>query len=180
MAWHYSIDGQEYGPFEAGEFRRLAENGAFGPEDSVWQTGAPSWVPARVVKGLFPRGETADAMPIVAAESQQHSRKGKAMARRGGGSGSSGGRRRREFPALNITAGFFMVLGALAGLGMLVALGGFLSQANMPGPAKGLAGILGLVLAAAVVITYLAVAEMIKLALYVARLLEEIRDSLRD
>lgn len=65
--------------------------------------------------------------------------------------------------------------GGLAGFGMLVGLAGFLSQ-----PAKGLVGILGLVLTAAVVITYLAEAEMIKLAIYVARLLEEIRDSLRD
>ena len=177
MAWHYSIDGEEFGPFEATEFRRLAESGAFGPDDLVWQDGAPQWVQARVVKGLLPREGAGDSMPIVTSPSSQRATKGKPMSRSRGGSSS---KRRREFPALSVTAGFFTVLGALAGLGMLVALGGFLSQANMPGPAKGLAGILGLVLTAAVVITYLAVAEMIKLALYVARLLEEIRDSLWD
>jgi hypothetical protein len=178
MAWHYSVDGQEHGPFEAAAFRRLAEAGAFGPDDLVWQTGAPRWVTARAVTGLFPREATGEQMPAVATESQQHASKGKTMARRSRGTGSGGGRR-RDFPALNITAGFFMVLGILAGLGMLVGVAGFLSQAQMPGPAKGLAAILGLVVTAAVVITYLAVSEMIRLALYVARLLEEIRDSLR-
>lgn len=41
MAWHYSIEGEEYGPFEAAEFRRLADSGAFGSDDLVRQDGAP-------------------------------------------------------------------------------------------------------------------------------------------
>jgi len=180
MAWHYSVDGQEHGPFEAAEFRRLAESGAFGPDDMVWQTGAPQWVPASAVKGLFPREAVDETLPVVATASPRTTNKGRTMAHsRGGSGGSSNSRRRREFPALTITAGFFMFIGVVAGIGLFIALAGFISQANLTLPAKVLAGILGVIPIAAVVVTYLAVAEMIRLALYVARLLEEIRDSLR-
>jgi hypothetical protein len=182
MPWHYSIDGEEHGPFEAAEFRRLAVSGAFTPDDLVWQTGAPQWVAARAVTGLFPHDAVNEALPAVTTAATRNSSKGKTMARSRTGTARSSptSRRRREFPALNITAGFFMLLGALAGVGMLLGLAGVLSQAQLPIEAKALVGILGLLLTCAVVVTYFAVAEMIRPALYVARLLEEIRDGLRD
>jgi hypothetical protein len=180
MPWHYSVDGQEHGPFEAGEFRRLAASGAFGPDDMVWQTGAPSWVPAKAVNGLFPREVASDSMPVVSEASGRTRKKEGAMARsRGGSSGSASSRRRKEFPALSITAAVYTILGVLAGIGLMLAIAAFIAQDRGPVAGKALVGIGGLLVTGAVVVTYLAVAEMIRLALYVVRLLEEIRDSLR-
>lgn len=61
--FHYTHDGVQYGPVEARELKAAAERGGLIPTDLVWQEGAPDWVAASTVKGLFP--PAAYAAPVV-------------------------------------------------------------------------------------------------------------------
>lgn len=53
-SYFYSRDGQQYGPMTADQLKQCAASGQLRVEDLVWKEGAPSWVPASSVKGLFP------------------------------------------------------------------------------------------------------------------------------
>ena len=95
---------------------------------------------------------------------------------------SSGGlrpgtRHRRAFPALRFVAGVLVVLSALYVVGGTLAGVGTIGAAGPGGmPTSVLMGI-GIVLLALLAAAFiLAGAEMIRLALYIAELLEDIRD----
>lgn len=51
--WYYRKNGQQLGPLEAAELKRLADSGAVLPDDLVWRQGAKQWAKASSVKGLF-------------------------------------------------------------------------------------------------------------------------------
>jgi hypothetical protein len=51
--WHYSVDGERFGPVIPDELRRLAAKGDLGPTDLVWKQGMTDWIPASRIKGLF-------------------------------------------------------------------------------------------------------------------------------
>jgi len=51
--WHYTKDGQQHGPVNSGEMRRLAAAGELLPTDLVWKEGMAQWAPASQLKGLF-------------------------------------------------------------------------------------------------------------------------------
>jgi len=52
--WHYARNGNQYGPFTAEEFRKLAANRVLRPDDLVWREGMREWKPAHLINGLFP------------------------------------------------------------------------------------------------------------------------------
>ena len=51
--WYYSRAGEQYGPLRESTMRELARSGRLYPDDLVWKTGAPAWVRAGAVQGLF-------------------------------------------------------------------------------------------------------------------------------
>src|ERR1700750_3036244 len=51
--WYYSINGNESGPVDANEIRRLATTGKLTLQDRVRREGMTEWYPAAQVKGLF-------------------------------------------------------------------------------------------------------------------------------
>jgi hypothetical protein len=52
-AWYYVRDGKQTGPISFEELKAAAASGQFAPDDLVWQEGAPDWVGAETVPGLF-------------------------------------------------------------------------------------------------------------------------------
>jgi hypothetical protein len=52
--WYVLRSGQETGPFDSAELKRLAESGQLSPIDMIWRKGLEAAVPASKVKGLFP------------------------------------------------------------------------------------------------------------------------------
>ncbi len=54
MQWHYTKQGQQFGPVDDAELLRLAQLGQITPEDLVWNpTIGEKWVSASSVKNLF-------------------------------------------------------------------------------------------------------------------------------
>ena len=51
--YYYAIDGQQFGPVSSRDLRRLAAAGQLQPTDLVWKEGAPKWILASRVKGLY-------------------------------------------------------------------------------------------------------------------------------
>lgn len=52
--WHYSRQGEKFGPVGASKLKQLSRDGDLHPDDLVWRAGLPDWMPARKIKGLFP------------------------------------------------------------------------------------------------------------------------------
>jgi hypothetical protein len=52
--WYYSQNGQKRGPVSGADLKQLAASGKLQPTDLIWKQGMEKWVPARLVKGLFP------------------------------------------------------------------------------------------------------------------------------
>ena len=57
--YHYSRDGQSFGPVPVEQLRELAAKGQLSATDLVWKEGMAEWVPAGRFKGLIP------AAPVV-------------------------------------------------------------------------------------------------------------------
>jgi uncharacterized membrane protein len=54
MQWHYTKRGQQFGPVDDAELRRLAQQGEITPSDFVWNpTLGDKWSPASTVETLF-------------------------------------------------------------------------------------------------------------------------------
>lgn len=53
--WYYLIGDQQFGPVSGSHLRELAAAGQLKPTDLVWRPGLPGWVPARKVRGIFPK-----------------------------------------------------------------------------------------------------------------------------
>ncbi|MSR45315.1 MAG: DUF4339 domain-containing protein [Phycisphaerales bacterium] len=51
--WHYSKNGQTFGPVDGVALKQLASSGQLLPTDLVWKEGMPEWSSAEKVKGLF-------------------------------------------------------------------------------------------------------------------------------
>jgi hypothetical protein len=51
--YHYSRDGQSFGPVSVEQLRQLAATGQLGATDLVWKEGMAEWVPACRFKGLI-------------------------------------------------------------------------------------------------------------------------------
>lgn len=202
--WFYAKDGNRVGPIEASGLRQLADSGVIGPDDLVWKQGARQWVRAATVKGLFgqqatgdgfgmgasagsaaaiPRDDGATNIPATqspAWASSQPSDDRQVVIQRG----ARHFRKRRSFPALSIVATVFTITAALIAVFGLVAFFFLLSGAMAPGGEDGSGGrVMTILFAAATLIAtavfaviYLALAEGIRLALYAASLLEDIRN----
>lgn len=52
--WHYTKNGQRFGPVSGQQLKELAAKGELGPADLVWKEGMKQWLPASKVKGLPP------------------------------------------------------------------------------------------------------------------------------
>ena len=60
-AWHYSRDGEKFGPTDIGGLRKMAASLHLAPASLVWSEGLPAWVPATSLQHLaFP---ARDAQP---------------------------------------------------------------------------------------------------------------------
>jgi hypothetical protein len=57
----YESNGEQKGPVSAAQLKGLANSGELQPTDMIWKEGAPDWVTAGSVKGLFPEGVAAAA-----------------------------------------------------------------------------------------------------------------------
>lgn len=55
--WYYSDKKQQKGPIPFEELRGLAHSGYLKPSDLVWEEGAPDWIRASLVDGLFEAGQ---------------------------------------------------------------------------------------------------------------------------
>jgi hypothetical protein len=51
--WHYTREGQQHGPIEEQELRRLAETDGLQRSDLVWTPGMPQWLQAGDARWLF-------------------------------------------------------------------------------------------------------------------------------
>lgn len=62
VEWHYSKDGQPFGPVTAAQIGELSAAGQIGPDDLVWNSTLTDWVPAHRVAGLtFPAANATQA-----------------------------------------------------------------------------------------------------------------------
>lgn len=59
--YHYSRDGQSFGPVSVEQLRQLAVAGQLTANDLVWKEGMAEWVPAGRFKGLIPPAPAANA-----------------------------------------------------------------------------------------------------------------------
>lgn len=67
MQWHYSKQGQQFGPIDEEELRRLAKQGAIQPDDLVWNsTLGDKWVLASSVEDLFTAPPALSPPPVIA------------------------------------------------------------------------------------------------------------------
>jgi len=64
--YHYSRDGQSFGPVSVEQLRQLAAQGQISGTDLVWKEGMAEWVPAARFKGLIPAAPIAP-MPVAQA-----------------------------------------------------------------------------------------------------------------
>jgi RNA polymerase subunit RPABC4/transcription elongation factor Spt4 len=76
QAWYYSKGGEKVGPFSLVELKKLATQGHFGPNDSVWKSGWEDWKPASSVEGLF--SATSSPAPPVPAKPKSDSNSNRA------------------------------------------------------------------------------------------------------
>jgi hypothetical protein len=51
--WYYTQSNERKGPVSPAKLRAMADDGWLTPDDLVWKTGMPNWVPAGKVRGLF-------------------------------------------------------------------------------------------------------------------------------
>jgi predicted RNA-binding Zn-ribbon protein involved in translation (DUF1610 family) len=61
--WFFAKDGKRVGPLTSKELKAAADRGELIPADWVWKEGAPQWVPASNVRGLFSQNSQACAPP---------------------------------------------------------------------------------------------------------------------
>lgn len=62
VEWHYSKNGQTFGPVTAARIGELSAAGQIGPDDLVWNSTFTDWVPAHRVAGLtFPAANATQA-----------------------------------------------------------------------------------------------------------------------
>ncbi len=64
--WHYTKDGQKYGPLSAADLKALARSGQLAPTDMVWKAGMAEWKVASGVKGLFQTVTPVSSPPLPA------------------------------------------------------------------------------------------------------------------
>ena len=65
--WFYSKNEKKFGPFPSSKLLKLVLAGELLENDLVWNKALPNWVPAKKIKGLFPKNEistTATPPPI--------------------------------------------------------------------------------------------------------------------
>ena len=62
--YHYSRDGQSFGPVPVEQLRELAAKGQLSATDLVWKEGMAEWVPAGRFKGLIPAAAVAPAAVV--------------------------------------------------------------------------------------------------------------------
>ena len=71
MNWHYSINGQTFGPVTETDLDALARDGRLQPNSLVWQQGFAGWIPYSQARGaihtplIAPVPRTENAPPIV-------------------------------------------------------------------------------------------------------------------
>ena len=65
QAWHYSRDGQKFGPTDLGGLRKMAAALHLSRDSLVWSEGLPAWVPATTIETLVfpPREEMPPPLP---------------------------------------------------------------------------------------------------------------------
>jgi|688.fasta_scaffold46305_4 phage shock protein PspC (stress-responsive transcriptional regulator) len=65
QTWHYSRDGQKFGPTDLGGLRKMAASLHLCPDSLVWSEGLPAWVPATTIETLVfpPREELPPPLP---------------------------------------------------------------------------------------------------------------------
>src|SRR5688500_4813913 len=61
--WHYTQNGQQYGPITFEALRQLAADGRLSAQDFVWHPSMTDWAAAQTVPGLMPTDPTGPAIP---------------------------------------------------------------------------------------------------------------------
>lgn len=73
--WYYAKNGQQKGPINSAELKRMAQAGEIGPDDLVFREGGTNWVAASTVAGLFPAGGVSTAPRPAAREDDEPPRR---------------------------------------------------------------------------------------------------------
>lgn len=55
--WYYSKNDKKFGPFPSSKLLKLVVAGELLENDLVWNKALPNWVPAKKIKGLFPKND---------------------------------------------------------------------------------------------------------------------------
>lgn len=98
VAWYLGRDGQQFGPVNDAEFRRLYETGQLRPADLVWREGFAEW---RAVASMQPNAQhsMAEVTPPASVQQQPHATSATAASERAEASRSSGPRPSTGAPA---------------------------------------------------------------------------------
>jgi phage shock protein PspC (stress-responsive transcriptional regulator) len=68
--WHYTRDGERFGPTDLGGLRKMAACHHLLSESGVWSEGLPGWVPAATIETLvFPHHEDPPQQPATSLPS---------------------------------------------------------------------------------------------------------------
>lgn len=103
--WYYMQGQQRRGPVSSEQLKAMAESGIVRPSDFVWLEGAPEWIVAARVSGLFPkeiRATEPPALPVPPPYSDREEPRRRRRRRRE--------RRDREFDTPTLVA---LVIGTL-------------------------------------------------------------------
>jgi len=55
LAWYYSVQGSQKGPFNRNQIFELARTGHLSPQNPIWREGWDDWARAGEMEGLFPK-----------------------------------------------------------------------------------------------------------------------------
>lgn len=61
--WHYTKNGQRFGPVSGQQLKELTANGGIGPDDLVWKERMAQWVPSCSINELSQMGDAASTEP---------------------------------------------------------------------------------------------------------------------
>jgi len=115
--WHYTKNGQRFGPVSGQQLKELAAKGQLGPNDLVWKEGMKQWLPASKVKGLL-SGSAPTSAQVTSGVTTQPMKKASTQddELRSGKAGPSG-----RTKALMIGGGALVGIVLLIGVGLLIA-----------------------------------------------------------
>ncbi len=182
--WFAEVDGSQTGPLSDFELKELASGGKLGPQSRVRLDGTNTWVAAMSIRGLpvnAPKVQQQLSPAIAEQPSIWHDNSATAgveVAAAGNVSAaSSESRHRRSFPLLSFYCQLLYAVGCISSIAAFVLVLHFFSGGAV-GPAGNLLIIaFGFLAALTVGLPFFLAEQLLRMALYVVYLLEDIREA---